>query len=217
LIGTQVAHYRVLELIGAGGMGIVYKAEDLKLARRVALKFLPEELANEPLDLKRFEREARTASALNHPNICTIYQIDEDEGRPFIAMELHEGDSLLHRLASSEMRATPLDSLLDIAIQICTGLQAAHDHGIIHRDIKPGNLFLTGRGRVKILDFGLAKAIASAELVAETCRERTRRTPQTRTNVRIKKGHRFRRRRMQFCPARNCPWGQPDTCPLSNS
>jgi eukaryotic-like serine/threonine-protein kinase len=165
-IGTQVAHYRILELIGSGGMGIVYKAEDLKLARRVALKFLPEELANEPLALKRFEREARTASALNHPNICTIYQIDEHEGRPFIAMELLEGDSLLHRLASSEMKATPLDSLLDIAIQICAGLQAAHDHGIIHRDIKPGNLFLTRRGQVKILDFGLAKAIASAELVA---------------------------------------------------
>ncbi|HTB11671.1 MAG TPA: protein kinase [Bryobacteraceae bacterium] len=166
LIGTKVAHYQVLELIGAGGMGMVYKAEDLKLARRVALKFLPEELANEPLPLKRFEREARTASALNHPNICTIYQIDEYEGRPFIAMELLEGDSLLHRLASSGMKATALDSLLDIAIQICAGLQAAHDLGIIHRDIKPGNLFLTRRGQVKILDFGLAKAIASTELVA---------------------------------------------------
>jgi serine/threonine protein kinase len=166
LVGTKVAHYRVLELIGAGGMGMVYKAEDLKLARCVALKFLPEELANEPLALKRFEREARTASALNHSNICTIYQIDEYEGRPFIAMELLEGDSLLHRLASPEMKAIPLGSLLDIAIQICAGLQAAHDQGIIHRDIKPGNLFLTRRGQVKILDFGLAKAIASAELVA---------------------------------------------------
>jgi serine/threonine protein kinase len=166
LIGARVAHYRVLELIGSGGMGMVYKAQDLKLARCVALKFLPEEVANEPLALKRFEREARTASALNHPNICTIYQIDEYEGRPFIAMELLEGDSLLHRLASPEIKATPLGSLLDIAIQICAGLQAAHDQGIIHRDIKPGNLFLTRRGQVKILDFGLAKAIASAELVA---------------------------------------------------
>jgi serine/threonine protein kinase/tetratricopeptide (TPR) repeat protein len=166
LIGTKAAHYQILELIGAGGMGMVYKAEDLKLARRVALKFLPEELANEPLALKRFEREARTASALNHPNICTIHQIDEYEGRLFIAMELLEGDSLLHRLASPEMKVTPLGTLLDIAIQICAGLQAAHDLGIIHRDIKPGNLFLTRRGQVKILDFGLAKAIASAELVA---------------------------------------------------
>src|SRR5580698_3573405 len=164
LIGTKVAHYQVLELIGAGGMGMVYMAEDLKLARRVALKFLPEELATEPLAMKRFEREARTASALNHPNICTIYQIDEHEGRPFIAMELLEGDSLLHRLTSSEMKATPPGSILDMAIQICAGLQAAHDHGIIHRDIKPGNLFLTRGGQLKILDFGLAKAIASAEL-----------------------------------------------------
>ncbi len=166
LIGTKVAHYRVLELIGAGGMGMVYEAEDLKLARRVALKFLPDELANEPLALKRFEREARTASALNHPNICTIYQIDEYEGRPFIAMELLEGDSILHRLANPETKATPLSSLLDMAVQICAGLQAAHDLGIIHRDVKPGNLFLTRRGQVKILDFGLAKPIASAELVA---------------------------------------------------
>jgi serine/threonine protein kinase len=156
LIGAKVSHYRVLELIGAGRMGVVYKAEDLKLARRVALKFLPEELANDPLALKRFEREAQTASALNHPNICTIYGIDEYEGQPFIAMELLEGDSLLGRLGS----------LLEIAIQICAGLQAAHNEGVIHRDIKPGNLFLTRRGQVKILDFGLAQAVAAEELVA---------------------------------------------------
>lgn len=166
LIGAKVSHYRVLEFIGAGGTGMVYKAEDLKLARRAALKFLPEELANDPLALERFEREAQTASALNHPNICTIYGIDEYEGQPFIAMELLEGDSLLDRLATPEATASSLGSFLDIAIQICAGLQAAHDEGIIHRDINPGNLFLTRRGQVKILDFGLAQAVAAEELVA---------------------------------------------------
>jgi eukaryotic-like serine/threonine-protein kinase len=171
LIGARVSHYRVLEFIGAGGMGVVYKAEDLKLARRVALKFLPEELANDPLALKRLQREAQTASALNHPNICTIYAIDEYEGQPFIAMELLEGHSLLARLAATETNASSLGSLLDIAIQICTGLQAAHDEGIIHRDIKPGNLFLTRRGQAKILDFGLAQTVAAEEPVAERMTE----------------------------------------------
>ena len=166
LIGAKVSHYRVLEFIGAGGMGMVYKAEDLKLARRVALKFLPEELAKDPLALKRFEREAQTASALNHPNICTIYGIDEHEGQPFIAMELLEGNSLLDNLATPEATATSLGPVLDIAIQICAGLQAAHDEVIMHRDIKPGNLFLTRRGQVKILDFGLAQAASAEELVA---------------------------------------------------
>jgi eukaryotic-like serine/threonine-protein kinase len=165
LIGAKVSHYRILEFIGAGGMGMVYKAEDLKLARRVALKFLPDELANDPLARKRFEREAQTASALNHPNICTIYDTDEFDGQPFIAMELLEGDSL-DRLATPEETASPPGLLLDIAIQVCAGLQAAHDEGIIHRDIKPGNLFLTRRGQVKILDFGLAQAAAAEELVA---------------------------------------------------
>jgi serine/threonine protein kinase/tetratricopeptide (TPR) repeat protein len=162
-IGMKVSHYRVLEFIGAGGMGMVYRAEDIKLTRRVALKFLPEEMADDPLALKRFEREAQTASALNHPNICTIYQIDEHGGQPFIAMELLEGESLLECLATREAKATPLSSLLDIAIGICDGLQAAHDEGIVHRDIKPGNLFLTRQGPVKILDFGLAQAISSEE------------------------------------------------------
>lgn len=167
LIGMKVSHYRVLEFIGAGGMGMVYRAEDLKLTRRVALKFLPEEMADDPLALKRFEREAQTASALNHPNICTIYQIDEHGGQPFIAMELLEGESLLDRLATPAALAAPLSSLLDIAIGICDGLQAAHDAGIVHRDIKPGNLFLTRQGPVKILDFGLALAIATEEPIAE--------------------------------------------------
>ena len=167
LIGAKISRYRVLEFIGAGGTGMVYKAEDLKLARRVALKFLPDELANDPLALKRFEREAQTVSALNHPNICTIYDIDEFEGRPFIAMELLQGDSLLHCLDTQERKASLLGLLLDIAIQICDGLQAAHDAGIVHRDIKPENLFLTRRRQAKILDFGLAGAVVSEEVTAE--------------------------------------------------
>src|SRR5258708_7371362 len=163
LIGKKVSHYRVLRVIGGGGMGMVFDAEDLKLGRRVALKFLPEELASDPVALQRFEREAQTASALNHPNICTIYAIEEYEGQPFIVMELLDGSTLLHHLSLSESKSIPLVPLLDIAIQICDGLQAAHDKSIIHRDIKPANIFLTNPGPVKILDFGLAKLASTEE------------------------------------------------------
>jgi len=179
LIGKKILHYRVLEVIGGGGMGMVYKAEDLKLGRRVALKFLPEELTSDPLSLRRFEREAQTASSLNHANICTIHAIEEYEGQPFIVMELLEGETLRDRLAASSVesgiRPLPLPTLLEIAAQICNGLVAAHGKGIVHRDIKPANIFLTRQGPVKILDFGLAKLAASDDQ-EENDREHVRAT-----------------------------------------
>jgi eukaryotic-like serine/threonine-protein kinase len=160
LTGKKVCQYRVLEVLGGGGMGMVYKAEDLKLGRRAALKFLPEELAEDPIALKRLEREAQTASALNHPNICTIYDIEEYEGQPFIAMELLEGETLQQRLADSAPGAIATILLVDIAAQLCLGLDAAHGKAIVHRDIKPANIFLTKDGTVKLLDFGIAKLFA---------------------------------------------------------
>src|SRR5580700_6222784 len=165
MIGATVSHYRILGKLGGGGMGVVYEAEDVRLGRHVALKFIPDNLTGYPKSLERFEREARAASQLNHPNICTIHGIEDNNGHPFIVMEKLEGQSVKEMIHGKPM---DMDKVLDIGVQVAEALTASHAKGVIHRDIKPANIFLTTTGQAKVLDFGLAKLTAEAKLATAT-------------------------------------------------